>query len=125
MIVEIRFCMQQIVVAITHQRQPNDEKLASKLPHGMLDLILGGHDHTYDHCVINGMHLLRSGTDFKQLSYIEARRKSSGPGWDFTVKRRDVVASIAEDPPTLKVVEHDFGPQGQAGETNRLPCCTA
>lgn len=95
----------EIVVAVTHQRQPNDEKLANKLPHGMLDLILGGHDHTYDHCVINGMHLLRSGTDFKQLSYIEARRKSSGPGWDFTIKRRDVLASIAEDPPTLKIVD--------------------
>lgn len=95
----------EIVVAITHQRQPNDEKLANKLPHGMLDLILGGHDHTYDHCVINGMHLLRSGTDFKQLSYIEARRKSSGSGWDFTIKRRDVLASIAEDPPTLKIVD--------------------
>ena len=95
----------EIVVAITHQRQPNDEKLANKLPHGMLDLILGGHDHTYDHCVINGMHLLRSGTDFKQLSYIEGRRRPDSAGWDFTIKRRDAVASIAEDPSTLEVVD--------------------
>lgn len=94
----------EIVIAISHQRQPNDEKLARNVPEGTLDLILGGHDHTYSHCIINGTHLLRSGTDFKQLSYLEGRRKISGNGWDFDIVRRDVVSSIAEDKGTLETV---------------------
>ncbi|OQO10168.1 hypothetical protein B0A48_04525 [Cryoendolithus antarcticus] len=95
----------QIIIALTHQRQPNDEKLARKLPQGYLDMILGGHDHTYDHAVINGMHLLRSGTDFKQLSYIEAwRRPNTAHTWDFTITRRDIVSSIPEDPAAVATV---------------------
>jgi 5'-nucleotidase len=94
----------EIVIAISHQRQPNDEKLAHNVPEGTLDLILGGHDHTYNHCIINGIHLLRSGTDFKQLSYLEGRKKPTGQGWDFDITRRDIVASIAEDQPTLETV---------------------
>ena len=55
---------------------------------------------------MNSTHILRSGTDFKQLSYIEARRKGSDePGWDFDIVRRDIVRAIPEDPSTLKIVD--------------------
>jgi 5'-nucleotidase len=95
----------EIIIAVSHQRQPNDEKLAHNIPEGTLDLILGGHDHTYSHSIINGTHLLRSGTDFKQLSYLEGRRKTDdSKGWDFEILRRDVVGSIPEDQPTLETV---------------------
>ena len=94
----------EIIIAVSHQRQPNDEKLAHNIPEGTLDLILGGHDHTYSHSIINSTHLLRSGTDFKQLSYLEGRRKTDGKGWDFEILRRDVVSSIAEDQPTTETV---------------------
>ncbi|KAL4891146.1 Metallo-dependent phosphatase-like protein [Aspergillus ambiguus] len=93
-----------IIVAVTHQREPNDYKLAENVPRGLIDIILGGHDHFYGHAIINGIHVLRSGTDFKQLSYIEAWRKSDGPGWDFNIVRRDMVRSIPEDPATVALV---------------------
>ncbi|PYH87630.1 Metallo-dependent phosphatase [Aspergillus ellipticus CBS 707.79] len=93
----------ELVVAITHQREPNDNKLAEKLPSGLVDIVLGGHDHFYGHAVISGTHVLRSGTDFKQLSYIEAWRKESG-GWDIGIVRRDIVRSIPEDPATTTMV---------------------
>ncbi|KAE8154899.1 Metallo-dependent phosphatase-like protein [Aspergillus avenaceus] len=93
-----------IIVAVTHQREPNDYKLAERLPLGFIDIILGGHDHFYGHAVVNGIHVLRSGTDFKQLSYIEAWRKADGPGWDFSIIRRDMVRSIPEDPATVALV---------------------
>ena len=81
-------------------------KLAEKTPSGLVDLILGGHDHFYAHQIVNGTHVLRSGTDFKQLSYIEARRKPPGqPGWDFEITRRDILRCIPEDPPTAKLVD--------------------
>ncbi|KAJ5758340.1 uncharacterized protein N7511_007034 [Penicillium nucicola] len=93
-----------LVVAVTHQREPNDHKLASNLSPDLVDIILGGHDHFYAHSVVNGIHVLRSGTDFKQLSYIEAFRKPGGTGWDFNIARRDVVRSIPEDPDTVALV---------------------
>ncbi|KAJ9137557.1 Trifunctional nucleotide phosphoesterase protein YfkN [Pleurostoma richardsiae] len=92
-----------LIVALTHMREPNDNKLAEQLG-DQIDLILGGHDHYYAHSFINGCHVLRSGTDFKQLSYIEARpaaSSSSGKRWNFTIYRRDAVSSIPEDQPTL------------------------
>ncbi|PYI11771.1 Metallo-dependent phosphatase [Aspergillus sclerotiicarbonarius CBS 121057] len=95
----------ELIVAVTHQREPNDYKLAEKLPLGMIDIVLGGHDHFYAHAVINGTHVLRSGTDFKQLSYIEAWRKAECSGWDFNIVRRDIVRSIPEDPATMAMVD--------------------
>lgn len=96
----------QIVIALAHAREPSDFKLAEKTSTGLLDMILGGHDHFYAHHVVNGTHVLRSGTDFKQLSYIEARRKEDGqPGWDFEIIRRDVTRAIPEDDDTVKLVD--------------------
>lgn len=97
----------EIVIALTHMREPNDLKLAKNTPAGMIDLILGGHDHFYAHNFTNQVHVLRSGTDFKQLSYIEARRKeNSQAGWDFDIVRRDVVRAVPEDKDTVELVEN-------------------
>ena len=96
----------QIVIALTHAREPSDVKLAQKTPPGLIDLILGGHDHFYSHQVINNTHVLRSGTDFKQLSYIEARGRANGqPGWDFDIVRRDIIRAIPEDQVAVQLVE--------------------
>lgn len=94
----------ELIIAVTHQREPNDNKLAEKVPPGLIDIILGGHDHYYAHSVINGIHVLRSGSDFKQLSYLEAWRKPDGSGWDFDIIRRDVVRSIPADKTTEDLV---------------------
>lgn len=93
----------ELIIALTHQREPNDQKLAQNMPPGLVDIVLGGHDHYYAHEIINSTHVLRSGSDFKQLSYIQAWRKTDGPGWDFDIIRRDMFRSIPEDPPTVKL----------------------
>ncbi len=96
----------EIVIAVTHQREPNDNKLADKTPDGLIDIVLGGHDHFYKHSIIKGTHVLRSGSDFKQLSYIEARRKPGQSGkWDFDIVQRDIVRSLPEDPAALELVD--------------------
>lgn len=96
----------EIIVCISHMREPNDDKLASQTD-GLIDIILGGHDHYYSHSLIKDTHVLRSGSDFKQLSYIEARRRRDGSGrWDFEIWRRDVTSDIAEHPPTVKLVKN-------------------
>ncbi|KAJ9603744.1 hypothetical protein H2200_011930 [Cladophialophora chaetospira] len=96
----------EIIIALTHQREPNDNKLAEKTPDGLVDLVLGGHDHYYQHSVINGTHVLRSGSDFKQLSYIEARRRpGNDKKWDFHIVQRDIVSEIPPDQEMGAVVE--------------------
>lgn len=96
-----------IIVALTHQREPNDNKLAQNLGGEMIDIILGGHDHFYNHSFINGTHVLRSGSDFKQLSYLEVRRSTTpGRKWDVDIWRRDIVKRIPEDKETANLVEH-------------------
>ena len=95
----------EIIVAVTHMREPNDNKLAEKM-NGEIDIILGGHDHFYAHSLINGTHVLRSGSDFRQLSYLEARRSETRPGrWDIDIWRRDIVKSIPEDPKTVELAD--------------------
>jgi len=95
----------EIIVAVSHQREPNDNKLAENTGGDLIDIILGGHDHYYAHSLINGTHVLRSGTDFKQLSHVEAWRKPEGKGWDFKITRRDTVSTIPQDPEAVVTVE--------------------
>ena len=103
---ELRAQGAQLIIALTHAREPSDIKLAEKTPPGLIDLVLGGHDHFYGHQIINQTHVLRSGTDFKQLSYIEGRRKANGQaGWDFEIIRRDVTRAILEDKATVQLVD--------------------
>jgi 5'-nucleotidase len=92
-----------IVIAVTHAREPNDEKLARQTGSQILPIILGGHDHFYSHKIVNDTHVLRSGTDFKQLSYIEAWKTLDK--WEFRVTRRDVISKIPENPEALALVE--------------------
>lgn len=102
---ELRQQGAEMIVALTHQREPNDIKLAKEVPQGTIDLMLGGHDHFYAHSIINGVHLLRSGTDFKQLSYLECWRKPDGAsGWDMSITRRDITRDIPEDSKTVSLV---------------------
>jgi 5'-nucleotidase len=103
---QLREAGADLVIAITHQREPNDNKLAANVPTGLIDIILGGHDHFYEHNLINDTHVLRSGSDFKQLSYIEAWRSSQeGRKWNFKIVRRHIVSSIPEDQSTLELME--------------------
>ncbi|KAF2800644.1 Metallo-dependent phosphatase [Melanomma pulvis-pyrius CBS 109.77] len=96
----------EIIICVSHQREPNDNKLAENTGGDLIDIILGGHDHYYAQSLINGTQVLRSGTDFKQLSHIEAWRKGDGTtGWDFKIVRRDIVKSIPEDEVAVKTVD--------------------
>lgn len=111
----------KFVIALTHMREPNDVKLAENCS-DIIDLVLGGHDHYYNHQVVGsrGTHVLRSGSDFKDLSYIEVRRKTPGgseqqqgtgttkgsyPNWDVRVIRRSLVSAIPENKETARLVD--------------------
>ncbi|KAF2227512.1 5'-nucleotidase-like protein [Elsinoe ampelina] len=105
---ELREQGAEMIIGLCHQREVNDNRLAAEVPEGTLDIILAGHDHHYRYSKINGCHVVCSGSDFKQLSYIEAQRRSSGKGWDFNITRRDITKDIPEDPPTVALMDKLF-----------------
>ena len=86
-----------IVIVLSHARQERDFDFCENLPAGTVDIVLGGHDHWAEHMKFsNGLHFVRSGFDFKNLSYITGFRSDDGK-WDFTVTRRNINSDIAED----------------------------
>lgn len=50
-------------------RVPNDTILCEKVPE--IDFALGGHDHIILNTKINGVHLLKSGSNFYNYSVID------------------------------------------------------
>ncbi|KAJ1484642.1 Metallo-dependent phosphatase-like protein, partial [Baffinella frigidus] len=66
------------VIALTHMRKPNDRRLAEHVPE--LDLILGGHDHEVYSEVVNGVPIIKSGTDFRDLTRLSLQVGAAGGG---------------------------------------------
>jgi 5'-nucleotidase len=67
-----------VVVAMSHMRMPNDYKLAENCG-GLVDILLGGHDHHYEDTVLNHIRILNSGTDFSDFSRIQIHGREDTP----------------------------------------------
>uniref|UniRef100_A0A1B6K7N1 5'-Nucleotidase C-terminal domain-containing protein n=2 Tax=Homalodisca liturata TaxID=320908 RepID=A0A1B6K7N1_9HEMI len=94
------------VIALTHMRTPNDIKLAENCAE--VDLILGGHDHVYEVQKVNGKYVIKSGTDFRQLSKITLKFPgTSDPETEVEVEVEEinVTSDIVEDPTLSKLLE--------------------
>ena len=127
---ELRGRGAEVVFALTHMRKENDERLLAEVPE--LDLILGGHDHEFEHISAPGAEqptCLKSGTDFRELSEVvlqlpraephaevsaDASARGSGAADDgshgarvVSVRRVEVGADEIADAPTRAIV-HDF-----------------
>lgn len=61
----------EVVIALTHMRLPNDEKLAEAVED--IDIILGGHDHCSEVQYQGKNLLVKSGSDFREFSIIEVK----------------------------------------------------
>lgn len=90
----------EVIIALTHMRTPNDLELARSCPR--IDLILGGHDHVYEDIVVNGTHVLKSGTDFRQfsritLSNVRAAVDGTANKLPVTIDCVDVTSAYPED----------------------------
>ncbi|XP_065369578.1 protein 5NUC isoform X1 [Calliphora vicina] len=86
----------ELIIALTHMRTPNDVNLAENCPG--IDLILGGHDHVYEIKVVNGINIIKSGTDFRQFSKIVIGKDRDENGRiKIDVQAVDVTAKYEED----------------------------
>ncbi|XP_073972229.1 5'-nucleotidase isoform X2 [Rhodnius prolixus] len=83
-----------LVIALTHMRLPNDEKLAKCCDE--IDLILGGHDHIYLVNKVNGKYVVKSGTDFHNFSKIYITFEN-GPNVEVSINEIKVDSSYDED----------------------------
>jgi len=91
----------EIVIALTHMRVPNDELLAHEVEE--VDIILGGHDHHYDVKPVGpfGTYVLKSGTDFRDLTELQldfSTKEGKKPFKVTTWRHIEIDSSIPEDP---------------------------
>lgn len=77
-------------------RQPNDLTFAAEAVG--VDLILGGHDHFYSLNTVNGINVLKSGTDFRDFSVVTVSwPKELKPKPKFEFQRISVTSDYIED----------------------------
>uniref|UniRef100_A0A7S4PX53 Adenylate kinase n=1 Tax=Alexandrium monilatum TaxID=311494 RepID=A0A7S4PX53_9DINO len=98
----------ELVLALTHMRVPNDELLAQEVEE--IDMILGGHDHHYDVKPVGpfGTYVLKSGTDFRDITVLRLRFTNGCGPKAFEVlesKHVEIVSSIAEDSEMKQLVD--------------------
>ncbi|XP_065570879.1 mannosylglucosyl-3-phosphoglycerate phosphatase-like isoform X2 [Artemia franciscana] len=101
------------VIALTHMRTPNDLRLAEA--NTGVDLILGGHDHVFESIKVNDTYVIKSGTDFRQLSKISVR--FAGSKSEISIEQVDITAKYYEDEELSKELESFTGEvQGKMDE---------
>ncbi|KAG2442606.1 hypothetical protein HXX76_002691 [Chlamydomonas incerta] len=95
----------ELLIALTHMREPNDRKLAAEVPE--FHLILGGHDHHYvsDFIEPHSNLLVKSGTDFRDLSVVRVELPGGGAAPKLTPERISIVSAVPEDPTTKAIVD--------------------
>lgn len=81
-------------------RMPNDVKLAMEVDG--LNLILGGHDHNYSYQLVNNIWIIKSGTDFRNLSRVELAGKEV-----VKIKKYTIDSKVVEDC-ELKVIVDEY-----------------
>eukprot|EP01062_Namystynia_karyoxenos_P081640 TRINITY_DN900_c0_g1_i6.p1 TRINITY_DN900_c0_g1~~TRINITY_DN900_c0_g1_i6.p1 ORF type:complete len:871 (+),score=254.23 TRINITY_DN900_c0_g1_i6:79-2691(+) len=102
-----------VVVALTHMRTPNDKVLAEARTG--VDVILGGHDHDYEHFVAADTHVVKSGADFKHFSVVSlivpGLRMLEGHSHDIPVdvqvRKFDVTSEYEKDEDMCRIVKEN------------------
>jgi hypothetical protein len=92
----------ELVVALTHMRLPNDQLLAQSVPE--IDLVLGGHDHCYYTVEQpSGNWVVKSGSDFKDLSLLKVQLQEGARPRVVHCERQSITSDVPEDPQTAQV----------------------
>lgn len=100
-----------LVIALTHMRVPNDRRLAEES--SGIDLILGGHDHHYEVFETNGVAVVKSGTDFRNLTRIRisyaGNGHNNGRKYKFGTEKIDITSSCPVDADMKAHVDMYYG----------------
>ncbi|XP_043920348.1 trifunctional nucleotide phosphoesterase protein YfkN-like [Protopterus annectens] len=90
---ELRNKGAEIIIALTHMKWSNDIRLA-RAACG-LNLVLGGHDHSYGVIDENGILIVKSGSDFRSLTKIDISRSNNS--FQYATQKIDVLSDLDED----------------------------
>lgn len=93
-----------LVIAITHMKWGNDTRLAQRAEG--VSLIPGGHDHDYGISKLNETWIVKSGSDFKNLTKINIRRLF-GASFQYVFEKVDILNYLEEDS-YIKAIVKDF-----------------
>ncbi|XP_029510403.2 trifunctional nucleotide phosphoesterase protein YfkN-like [Oncorhynchus nerka] len=99
---ELRDKGADLVIAVTHMRWRNDIRLASES--NGVDLILGGHDHEYGVLEVNGILIIKSGSEFRYLSKIDVVKDQDGT-FKYTCEKRATMRDLEEDAEIKQIVK--------------------
>eukprot|EP01062_Namystynia_karyoxenos_P081635 TRINITY_DN900_c0_g1_i1.p1 TRINITY_DN900_c0_g1~~TRINITY_DN900_c0_g1_i1.p1 ORF type:complete len:838 (+),score=266.08 TRINITY_DN900_c0_g1_i1:79-2592(+) len=114
-----------VIIALTHMRTPNDKLLAEARTG--IDVILGGHDHDYEHFIAGDTHVVKSGADFRMFSAVSLvvpglrmlEGHSDDIPVDVQVKKFDVTSEYAPDPAMVEIVRQN---EEEIHKRNAVPC---
>ncbi|EFJ51913.1 hypothetical protein VOLCADRAFT_103101 [Volvox carteri f. nagariensis] len=103
----------ELLIAVTHMREVNDRRLAAELPE--FHIVLGGHDHHYVSAFIEPHNnlLVKSGTDFRDLSVVEVEFDEGSKDPRLSVERIPIDSSIPEDPAMKAIVDENLKVMGE------------
>jgi 5'-nucleotidase len=104
------------LIALTHMREPNDIHLARSVPE--LNLVLGGHDHFYNVQTIGTTTVMRSGTDFRDLTVIDATLGAGSSDWSIATRHVEVTRAFEPD---VEIVVRECPLIGFRGDLTPLP----
>ena len=105
---ELRAAGCDLVLALTHMRVPNDERLAAEAGEHF-DAVLGGHDHHYVEGRVGpaAIPVLKAGTEFRWITKatfsIPDGAGAARPSCAY--EKLDVVGALPDDPAILAVVD--------------------
>lgn len=91
---ELRDKGADLVIAVTHMRWRNDIRLASES--NGVDLILGGHDHEYGVLEVNGILIVKSGSEFRYLSKSDGVKDQDGT-FKYSCEKIATMKDLEED----------------------------
>ena len=86
-------------------RMPNDVRLAEEVFE--IDAVLGGHDHEYVARRVgpSGTLVLKSGSDFRELSRVTVTFGAAGARPTFAAERVEITAAVPPEPEIAAIVQ--------------------
>ncbi|KAJ1209632.1 hypothetical protein NDU88_005006 [Pleurodeles waltl] len=100
--VDLRARGAEFVIAMTHMRWGNDFRLAQNCQG--VDLVLGGHDHEYGVKKVRNTWIVKSGSDFRNLT--EIRIKNNSGSLEYAFQKIDIMQNLNEDE-FVKAIVHE------------------
>ena len=98
-------------------------ELAAGLPPGAVDLIVGGHEHYPGEGVVQGIPIVRAGSEGQAVGVTDLYRRADGTR-SFTIGRREVLADAVEPDPGMTALLEPYRRAAEALGNERVTTLT-